>query len=104
MSYVKIHTYVRDGGQLLIVDYQDFLDHNDLGLCSLAGGYIKIAESFNNGASQSYTSKCNTFYHELVHAILDTMGENEYWLDFEDERGDTVYYHFIDDIIVDWEF
>lgn len=34
----------------------------------------------------------------------DTMGENEYWLDFEDERGDTVYYHFIDDVVVGWEF
>ena len=34
----------------------------------------------------------------------DTMGENEYCLDFEDESGDMVFYHFIDDIIVDWEF
>ena len=34
----------------------------------------------------------------------DTMEENEYWIDFEDESGDTVFYHFIDDIIVDWEF
>lgn len=32
------------------------------------------------------------------------MAENEYWLDFEDESGDTVYFHFIDDIVVDWEF
>lgn len=34
----------------------------------------------------------------------DTMGENEYWLDFEDERGDTIYFHFIDDIVVGWDF
>ena len=34
----------------------------------------------------------------------DTMGENEYWLDFEDESGDMVFYHFIDDVVVDWEF
>lgn len=34
----------------------------------------------------------------------NSMGENEYWLDFEDESGDTVYYHFIDDVVVDWEF
>lgn len=34
----------------------------------------------------------------------DTMAENEYWLDFEDESGDTVYFHFIDDVVVDWEF
>ena len=34
----------------------------------------------------------------------NSMDDNEYWLDFEDESGDTVYYHFIDDVVVDWEF
>lgn len=34
----------------------------------------------------------------------DSMDDNEYWLDFEDEHGDTVYYHFVDDTVVDWEF
>lgn len=34
----------------------------------------------------------------------NAMAENEYWLDFEDESGDTVYFHFIDDVVVDWEF
>ena len=74
MSYVKIPTYVRVGGQLLIVDHQDFLDHNDLGLCSLAGGYIKIARN-PKGVEQSESSILNTFIHECVHTILDSMGE-----------------------------
>ena len=34
----------------------------------------------------------------------NSMDDNEYWLDFENESGDTVYYHFIDDVVVDWEF
>lgn len=34
----------------------------------------------------------------------DTMAENEYWLDFENEAHDVVMFHFIDDVVVDWEF
>ena len=65
------------GGQDINVSFEDKLDNDCFGLSSISGGYIKIAKSFNNGTPQSDTSKCNTFYHELVHAILDTMGENE---------------------------
>lgn len=34
----------------------------------------------------------------------NSMDDNEYWLDFENEIGDTVYFHFIDDTVVGWEF
>lgn len=34
----------------------------------------------------------------------NSMDDNEYWLDFENEVGDTVYFHFIDDTVVGWEF
>ena len=34
----------------------------------------------------------------------NSMDDNEYWLDFENESGDTVYFRFIDDIVVGWEF
>ena len=47
-----------------------------LGNCCLGAGFIKIAESFN-GEKQSETSKLNTFYHELIHIILDTMGRED---------------------------
>jgi hypothetical protein len=38
---------------------------------------IQIANFITRGVEQSYTSKLNTFYHELTHAILKTMGEYE---------------------------
>ena len=34
----------------------------------------------------------------------NSMDDNEYWLDFENESGDTVYFHFVDDVVVEWEF
>ena len=37
----------------------------------------EIAEHFNKTDSQSEGSKINTFYHELTHSILKTMGETE---------------------------
>lgn len=46
-----------------------------LGQCNLAGGTIEIAQTAE-GVDQCESSKLNTFYHELVHCILDVMGEN----------------------------
>lgn len=34
----------------------------------------------------------------------NSMDDNEYWLDFENDGGDTVYFHFVDDTVVGWEF
>ena len=34
----------------------------------------------------------------------NSMDDNEYWLDFENESGDMVYFHFVDDVVVGWEF
>lgn len=42
----------------------------------LASGEMEIAEK-SYGYKQSETSKVNTFIHELVHGVLDSMGENE---------------------------
>ncbi len=63
------------GGQLLEVSYVDSLD-GKLGTCCLGAGFVRIANSFNV-EKQSETSKQNTFYHELTHTILDTMGRGD---------------------------
>ena len=63
------------GGQLLKVDFVDSLD-GKLGTCCLGAGFVRIAHTFN-GERQSETSKQNTFYHEMTHTILDTMGRND---------------------------
>ena len=52
-------------------------DNNALGECHLIEGYIEIADGFYKEQKQSESSKVNTFYHELTHCILQTMGEHE---------------------------
>lgn len=63
------------GGQVQKVSLVDSLD-GKLGTCCLGAGFVKIALNFN-GEKQSETSMQNTFYHELTHSILDTMGRSD---------------------------
>ena len=37
---------------------------------------MRISDNFNN-RQQCESSKIATFFHEVVHGILDTMGESE---------------------------
>ena len=50
------------------------MTENDKSL--VAEGVLRIADNFNN-LKQCESSKINTFIHEIVHGILDTMGESE---------------------------
>lgn len=72
---MKIPKRIRIGGQELEIKFLPNLE-GDLGKCCLANGVIKIAQTFD-GLEQSPSSIDNTYWHEVVHAILDTMGENE---------------------------
>lgn len=63
------------GGQEINVEQVD--DWNDnLGEANMWNGYIKLANRYK-GYTQSETCKKNTFCHELVHLILDIMGEHD---------------------------
>ena len=77
MKYEKIPSKIKVGGQEITVRQIHHCEDNKLGNCIVASGEINIAEIFNNDKYQSQGSKENTFYHELIHAILDTMGESE---------------------------
>lgn len=77
MRYAKIPDSITVGGAEMEVRIVDRCDDNSAGSCFLFGGYIEIAETVNKSDKQSAGSKANTFYHELTHAILDTMGEGE---------------------------
>ena len=77
MKYVKIPKEIKVGGQILAVKMVERCDNNSLGETCLGAGYIEIPDKFNKDNTQSETSKHNTFYHELVHAILDTMAEKD---------------------------
>ena len=65
---------IRIGGQEISVVKEERLDDNKLGTICVAEGVLRIADNFSN-LKQCESSKINTFIHEIVHGILDTMGE-----------------------------
>lgn len=64
------------GGQLIRVEEIEQLPEFKLGECCVAGGYLKVASMYGQNSYQSIECKYNTFIHEIVHTILDTMGEH----------------------------
>lgn len=82
-KYKKIPNNYTVGGQDMEVRHVEYLTNNSgvspngaLGECFLSQGYVSIRNS------QTETSKHNTFYHELTHSILGTMGH-----DLNDDEG-----------------
>ena len=67
---------IRIGGQDISVVNKERLNNDILGDICIAEGVLKIANNFNN-RKQCQSSKITTFIHEIVHGILDTMGESE---------------------------
>lgn len=67
---------IRIGGQDVNIIKEERLDDNRLGTICMAEGVIRIADNFSN-LKQCESSKINTFIHEIVHGVLDTMGESE---------------------------
>ena len=67
---------IKIGGQDISVINEERLDNDILGEICIAEGVLKIADNFKN-KKQCQSSKITTFIHEIVHGILDTMGESE---------------------------
>lgn len=67
---------IRIGGQDISVVNKERLDGDILGDICIAEGTLRIADNFNH-IKQCQSSKITTFIHEVVHGILDTMGESE---------------------------
>jgi hypothetical protein len=65
------------GGQPIDVKFVERCDNNWLGCCRVAKGCIEIADKYDRDEKVSEGGKLNTFYHELTHAILYTMGETD---------------------------
>ena len=65
------------GGQEMQVEIVKRLNGNCLGQCTAASGLIQIAQKYNSDSIIPKSIQVNTFYHELVHAILFTMGERD---------------------------
>ena len=67
---------IKIGGQDISVINEERLDNDILGDICIAEGILRIADNFKN-SKQCQSSKITTFIHEVVHGILDTMGEFE---------------------------
>lgn len=65
------------GGQTYEVRRVERCDSNAVGISSYCGGFIEIADIFDKNSVQGAGNKVNTFFHELIHVILDNMGEKE---------------------------
>ena len=67
---------IKIGGQDISVVNKERLDNDILGDICIAEGILRIADNFKN-SKQCQSSKITIFIHEIVHGILDTMGEFE---------------------------
>lgn len=77
MKYDKIPKSYNVGGTKIEVCRVDRCDDDCIGKAYTAAGYIEIADTYGKDKKQSESCKVNTFYHELTHTILQTMGEFE---------------------------
>lgn len=80
VKVVQLPWRIEVGGNDIEIKYPLKCNNNSLGQCNVAGGFIQIAQTFNNSEGdmeQSESSKTNTFYHELTHAILDVMNRSD---------------------------
>jgi hypothetical protein len=73
----KIPQSIRMAGQRIDVYDVKRCEDNCMGICSLSGGYIEIADFLNKDTAQTPDCKRHTFYHELTHLILGLMNEQE---------------------------
>ena len=73
---MEIPGKIRIGGQDIFVGSVERIEDDKLGQICVAEGKLLIAGNFST-RKQSKSSMANTFVHEVVHGILDTMGETE---------------------------
>lgn len=76
-SEINIPKTVSIGGVEYQIQIVERSEDNAIGICSSGRSVIEIAEKFDKDKQQSISCARNTFFHELVHGILDTMGEYE---------------------------
>ena len=65
---------IKIGGQDISIVNEERLENDILGDICIAEGTLRIADKFKN-RKQCQSSKITTFIHEVVHGILDTIGE-----------------------------
>ena len=92
---MEIPGKIRIGGQDIDVCIVERIEGEKLGQICVAEGKMLIADNFST-SKQSESSKVNTFIHEAVHGILDTMGETEL---SQNEKFVLIFSSFMVDVI-----
>ena len=92
---MEIPGKIRIGGQDIDVCIVERIEGEKLGQICVAEVKMLIADNFST-SKQSESSKVNTFIHEVVHGILDIMGENEM---SENEKLVSTFSSFLVDVI-----
>lgn len=64
---------IKVGGQEIAINDVDRIGDGILGECDITCGKIEIARLVGRSDEPTQSSKRNTFFHELTHAILGTM-------------------------------
>ena len=73
-GFIKIPNQIQIGGTTFNVEFVDRTGGNNMGSTDYAATRITIAQNVDmSTASKSSTQ--GTFFHELVHAILEEIGE-----------------------------
>ncbi len=101
MEMKNIPSKITIGGQDVEVKIVDRCNNANAGECSVFEGSIDIAVTINKDVKQSESSKVNTFYHELTHCILQTMGEHNL---NEDEKFVCCFAGFLTDAMKNARF
>lgn len=92
---MEIPGKIRIGGQDIDVCIVERIEGEKLGQICVAEGKMLIADNFST-SKQSESSKVNTFIHEVVHGILDTMGKTEL---SQNEKFVLIFSSFMVDVI-----
>ena len=92
---MEIPGKIRIGGQDIDVCIVERIEGEKLGQICVAEGKMLIADNFST-SKQSESSKVNTFIHEVVHGVLNTMGENKL---SSDEKFVTTFASLLVDVI-----
>lgn len=68
---------IQIAGSIYTIEQPEYIDSDALGQIRFHEGIIEIAKSFNDKGKRPKMIDCSreqTFYHEITHAILHTMG------------------------------
>lgn len=95
-----IPTSFQCGGITYEVKHVDKCTDFDYGNVQYSPSIIEIADKTRIGDAQSESCKTNTFFHELVHTILNTMRED----DLQNDRFVSTFASFLTEAMVTAEY